>query len=93
MTRFIRTLTPALALVATLALGAAHAQTNTPASSAAPAVTGKSETSPAVTPQKKHGSATRHKADTPAKQAKKASDSVTAQTGKATTPATPAPKS
>lgn len=90
-TSFLR-LTPALALIATLSLGAAHAQNSTSgvtsANPAAPAVTKQIDPAKAA-PHKKHAEkTTHHKAD------KKASEAVASQTAKPAAPATTtAPKS
>jgi hypothetical protein len=98
MTSFFRTLTPALAVIATLGLGAAHAQNTAPAApNAAPAVTAKSgETTGASVQKKQTATSSRHKADGQAKAAKKSHEAVTTQNSKAPAQATSpaqAPKS
>jgi len=90
-TSFLR-LTPALALIATLSLGVAHAQNSasglTPASPATPAVTKQVDPAKATNHQKHADKTTHHKA------AKKNSDTVASQTAKPAAPATTtAPKS
>ena len=84
MTSIFRTLTPAIAVIATLAVGAAQAQNSTTAAPAAtttaPAVTAKSGEAAPAGAHKKHVSETKaHKADGQSKPAKKMHDTLANQ--------------